>query len=80
MDLVNEVKGIVSDLTGTCPRLTFTAHGVRVTTSSSTRFDGGCDTLQNGVRVEVTGMKLTDGSVVASHVEIDVASQVKIEN
>lgn len=65
-----EVEGMVSLLTGTCPALTFSVQGARVTTSSATSFrDMSCARLANGTRVEVRGQRQADGSLVASRVE-----------
>jgi len=67
----NELKGLVSNLTGTCPALTFTVSGTRVVTNSATKFDDPCQQIANGRRVEVEGTRLTDGSIVATKVEFD---------
>lgn len=65
-----EVEGMVSGLTGTCPALTFTVQGARVTTTSTTAFDDiTCARVVNGARVEVKGERQADGSIVASRVE-----------
>jgi len=67
-----EVKGLVSALAGTCPNLTFTASGTSIVTNSSTRFeDGPCTVAQNGTSVEVRGTRQSDGSVLATKVDID---------
>ena len=54
-DEANEVEGVVSGLTGTCPALAF-AVGTRVViTNSATRFDDPCSSIRNGVRIEARG-------------------------
>ena len=72
-DDVNEVEltGEVSALgTGACPAITFTVRSTKVTTTSATRFkDIACAAVQNGVEVEVRGIRQSDGSVVATRVE-----------
>jgi uncharacterized protein DUF5666 len=70
-----EVKGAVSGLTGTCPKVSFTVGGnggTTVNTSESTRFeDVRCTSIKDGMRVEVTGARQSDGSITATKVEID---------
>ncbi len=68
-----EVKGAVSDLTGTCPKLSFMVGGsMQVNTSEATRFDAvRCDAIRDGMFVEVTGVRQSDGSINATEVEID---------
>ena len=64
-----EVRGTVSLLIGVCPGLTFTVAGTRVVTNAATRFEGGaCSTLTNGMRVEVEGIRRSDGSLLATKV------------
>lgn len=49
-----EVEGVVTDRAGTCPNLTFTVLGTKVTTNASTKFeDGNCNDLVNGRKIEV---------------------------
>jgi len=67
----NEVKGSVSNLAGTCPALTFTVQSTKITTNSSTKFKDSCSQIANGRRVDVEGTRQTDGSIVASEVEVD---------
>jgi hypothetical protein len=67
----DELKGLVSNLTGTCPTLTFTVAGTKVVTNSATKFDDPCQQIANGRRVEVKGTRQTDGSIVATKVEFD---------
>jgi hypothetical protein len=58
-------EGRVAHVTGTCPALSMIIVGVRVTTSGSTTFEGGCSDLRPGSKVAVTGDTQTDGSVAA---------------
>ena len=63
------VSGVVSGLGGGCPAITFAVQGVRVTTSSATRFkDMACAAVVNGRRVEVRGQG-QGGTILASRVE-----------
>lgn len=67
----NEIKGLVSGLSGTCPALTFTVNSVKVTTNSATTFEDPCAQIANGRRVEVEGTRQPDGSIVATEIEFD---------
>jgi hypothetical protein len=67
-----EVKGAASALSGTCPSLTFTVQGTKVTTTANTKFDGiTCARVQNGTIVEVKGQRQADGTIAAAKVELD---------
>jgi hypothetical protein len=70
-DEANEVEGTVSALNGTCPALTFTVGTRVVRTGSATVFDDRCTDVRNGVRVEVKGTRMNDGTFTASRVEVD---------
>jgi hypothetical protein len=71
-DNQNEVNGAVSGLSGTCPSLTFTVHGTKVTTTASTIFDGvTCAHVLNGTIVDVKGQRQTDGTVAATRVQLE---------
>lgn len=64
------MQGLVSAREGTCPAVTFTVQGTKVTTSSATRFkDVSCTNVVNGRRMEIRGQRQADGSIVASRVE-----------
>jgi len=64
--------GLVSGLSGTCPDLTFTVNGTTIVANASTIFeDGSCSTVQNGTRVEIKGTRQSNGSVLATKVDID---------
>ncbi len=76
-----KVEGKISGLagTGTCPALTFnvvtgttTITTTKVTTNAATKFDGVlCTALANNAVVEVKGTKQTDGSILATKVELE---------
>ena len=68
-----KVEGVVSGRAGDiCPNLSLVVGTVNVTTTSSTKFDDvTCDTLADGVRVEVKGDLQADGSIVATKIEKD---------
>lgn len=68
----NELKGAVSNLSGTCPSLTFTLQRTTVRTNNATAFKHGpCTRIVNGMRLEVEGRRQSDGSLLATEVEID---------
>lgn len=68
----NEFKGLVSGWGGACPVINFTVNGTAVTTSGSTRYEhGSCTSVQNGVRVEVKGIRQTNGSILATKIELE---------
>lgn len=65
-----KASGTVTEVGGTCPDKTFKLGSTKVKTASSTTFEGlSCATLTNGVKVEVTGTKGSDGVVLASAIE-----------
>ena len=70
-DEANEIKGTVSALTGTCPAVTFMVGTRLVRTGSATVFDDRCTSVTNGVRVEVKGARMHDGTFTAARVELD---------
>jgi hypothetical protein len=67
-----EVEGVVSGSTGTCPAVTFMVGSKKVTTNSATSFkDGSCaDATANGATVDVKGTRQSDGSILATRVEL----------
>ena len=70
----NEVKGLISELTGTasCPALTFKVGTTTVTTSAATAFsEVTCAALLNGTRVEVEGTVQASGAIAAASLELD---------
>jgi hypothetical protein len=67
----SELRGAVSGLTGTCPRLSFSVRGTKVTTSETTQFDDlRCADIDNDVVVEVKGSRQADGAIAATKVGI----------
>jgi len=62
-------SGSVSNLIGVCPIVSFSAAGRQVITDTNTRFNGGnCNSLRNGMAVEIEGEQLTNGVVRATRV------------
>jgi hypothetical protein len=55
-----DFRGAVSNLTGTCPSITFNLSGmtgVAFKTGTATRFDSACASIQNNLSVEVRGRR-----------------------
>jgi hypothetical protein len=63
--------------TGTCPQVTFTVNGKTVKSNSSTRFDGGCTNIVKGATVSGEGATQTDGSILATEIEVGQGSTPK---
>jgi hypothetical protein len=56
----SDFRGVVSNLTGTCPSVTFNLNsvpGVAFKTGTATRFESGCASIQNNLTVEVRGRR-----------------------
>jgi hypothetical protein len=66
-----DFEGTVTNVSGTCPTLTFTAGGKRVKTTRDTRFkDISCgDVARGGRSVEGEGVTDSSGAIVATRVE-----------
>ncbi|NOT27391.1 MAG: hypothetical protein HOP16_14970 [Acidobacteria bacterium] len=79
----NERSGTISGLAATtgCPVLTFVIGTTTIRTSSTTVFeDVLCSALANGAVVEVSGVLQTDGSILATKVELeDDEDDAKVE-
>jgi hypothetical protein len=72
----SEAEGTISGLTGACPAMTFMIGTTKVSTDSTTIFDGGtCQQLANGGKAEVKGAKQADGSIKAARVSVEEAPQ-----
>ena len=70
----SELEGTVSLQAGTCPAITFTVQGTKVTAAAATSYEhGACAAVVNGARVEVKGTRQTDGSVLATRISIEGA-------
>jgi hypothetical protein len=69
----SELSGMISGSTGACPTVAFTVQSTKVTVNTATAYPhtSCADATKNGVRVEVTGTKQTDGSVLATSISLD---------
>jgi hypothetical protein len=66
------LDGRISDITGSCPAISFTLDEQVIRTSIATLFTGGtCAELKKNSRVEVTGLRQLDGSILAVRVNAE---------
>jgi hypothetical protein len=64
-----QLAGLVSNLTGACPAWRFTLDGRIVFTRQETSYERGpCSRMRNGIHVEVTGWRMSDGTVRADRI------------
>jgi hypothetical protein len=67
-----EFTGSIASVAGACPDLTLSVAGHSAKTNNSTAFlKAPCTVLHAGATVEVSGMTQTDGSVMATRVQVD---------
>jgi hypothetical protein len=60
------VKGTASEVAGTCPVVSLKLEGRKITTTNTTRYEGGaCADVKNGVLMSATGIVQADGSIQA---------------
>ena len=63
------LNGTVSNLTGSCPSVTFTVEDRRVYSDASTVFKDDCSAVTDGARAKVEGEESADGRVYATEVD-----------
>ena len=69
-----EFVGVVAEIRGACPSLMFSVNDTMVSTDGETDFDGvSCSDIQNGIQVEVEGIRQASGQVLA--IEVEPASE-----
>jgi hypothetical protein len=67
-----EVEGAVSNVSGSCPSLTFVVSGKTIMTTASTQFkDSTCGSIAAGRRVEVKGTVQANGTILATRLELE---------
>lgn len=67
--VTTNVQGTIATFSGTCPVVTFTVGTTTVVTTATTSFgDAGCSSLKVGSKVDVTGFKQANGSILATKV------------
>lgn len=66
------LKGTVSDVAAACPDRTFRFGSTAIAVNRSTIFvQGSCDQIQNGLTLEVKGLRRPDGSILATQVKFN---------
>lgn len=63
-----EIEGSIGGLKGTCPSLTFSVNGFKVTTDGTTVFSHACTTFKSGTKATVEGIVQPDLSIKATSV------------
>ena len=63
-----EIEGSMGGLKGTCPTLSFSVNGYKVTTDAGTTFTPECSTFKSGTKATVNGVMQADGSIKATSV------------
>ena len=64
-----EIQGSAGGVSGSCPTLSFSVNGYKITTNASTVFDGiTCAAMKSGTKVTVKGTSQADNSVLATRV------------
>lgn len=66
-----EVSGTVGGLSGSCPALAFTVAGTAVKTDAKTDFRSACSAVKAAAKVEVKGVRQTDGKLLATRLKLD---------
>ena len=69
--LPTSVSGLLSLLTGSCPNIRFSAGARFIVADKSTDYShGGCKDISNGDTVQVNGATQSDGTLLATRIEI----------
>jgi len=72
-DVDGKVSGLLNSNSNSCPAITFMIGNTKVTADQNTTYGKGtsCNEIQNGLNVEVGGVKQNDGSVLARRISLD---------
>ena len=72
-DHESEIEGRVSSVSGSCPGISFSIGSTKVTADKDTNYDKHitCGAIRNDLRIEVKGIRQSDGSVLARRISID---------
>ena len=72
-DLEGRVSGLVNSNSNSCPAITFMIGTTKVTANQNTTYgkNTSCSAIKNDLKVDVTGTKQNDGSVLASRISVD---------
>jgi hypothetical protein len=68
-----DLEGAVSGLSNACPNITFNVRGTKVTADKDTTYgkNTSCSGIRNELKVDVEGIRQSDGSVVARRISLD---------
>jgi len=67
-----EFDGIISNVSGRCPEVSFNAHGYTVVANGGTDYKkSNCGDVRDGRRVTVNGVVQPNGNVYATRLEVD---------
>jgi hypothetical protein len=65
------IVGIVSNLSGTCPSLTFVVTGITIQTDGRTVFEGGaCADVKDGLVAGAVGTRTSSGALLAARLKV----------
>src|SRR5262245_19363065 len=72
-ELEGRVSGLVNSNSNSCPAITFMIGTTKVTANQNTTYgkNTSCSAIKNDLKVDVTGTKQNDGSVLASRISLD---------
>jgi uncharacterized protein DUF5666 len=72
-ELEGRVSGLVNSNSNSCPAITFMIGTTKVTANQNTTYgkNTSCSAIKNDLKVDVTGTKQNDGSVLASRISVD---------
>jgi len=72
-ELEGTVSGLVNSNSNSCPAITFMIGTTKVTANQNTTYgkNTSCSAIKNDLKVDVTGTKQNDGSVLASRISVD---------
>jgi hypothetical protein len=67
-----ELEGTVSGLSNSCPVITFTVQGTKVTADKDTTYGSNtsCNAMKNDLKVDVEGTRQSNGSVLARRISL----------
>jgi len=72
-EVSGKVSGLLNSNSNSCPAIAFTIGTTKVTADQSTTYgkNTSCGAIKNDLKVEVTGIRQSDGSVLARRISLD---------
>jgi hypothetical protein len=72
-DVSGRVSGLLNSNSNSCPAIAFMIGTTKVTADQNTTYDKNtsCGAIKNDLKVEVTGIRQSDGSVLARRISLD---------